>query len=661
MKNRNFLFLCYALILIFLILGNCVFAQNIQQKRWVLNNQSIDFTVDPPVVISGLPQFSVSNEEGPANGIHDSQGNLLFYVDADKRVRNKYGNPIGQNTLGIISLLGSEICVVPVPEANCRYYLIYTNELPIFCSPSSASNNISFYSEIDLTLNNNLADFISNKINVQLEDCNYDQNNVTTNHTLSGFLTVGPLNINRTKRYLYKVGFRSNTFEVLKFEITNTGISAPTMIYTINLPFSPSRNAELEISHDGSKLAFALNNSSQNAVNINVIHLDPLSGNVLTTAGNQGNGRSIYTIAGATNRFTGLEFSPNGNNLFVGQENVGIHHLTLLTGTVNTFAFPTYGNSHLELAYDPAGNNKIYATDGTNLGRINDPNLSPNFQPNTQSVGSDALSLYSTVIFNSGIYQLPDQLDGFNYDVTFNTVTSTCCAALNSYNYYDFRALNSATWQNGSNPFNSTAGSVKIQNELRIPSGKDVIIQGMTFEFAQGAKVVIEKGAKLTLNNSTFTSTGCEALWQGIEVQGDVNESQLTTNPNGLRRQGHLIIQNNSLIENAKEAITLWQQGNLATAGGIVWATNSTFRNNWRSAEFISYQNYTPIVNSPSANISNFKDCVFETTLDLLNNGQTPLAFVTLWALDGVRFNGNIFRNTGPQTDITKRGYGIKA
>lgn len=61
-----------------------VHAQNIQQKRWVLNNQSIDFTVDPPVVVTGLPQFAVSNGEGPTNGIHDSQGNLLFYVDADK-------------------------------------------------------------------------------------------------------------------------------------------------------------------------------------------------------------------------------------------------------------------------------------------------------------------------------------------------------------------------------------------------------------------------------------------------------------------------------------------------------------------------------------------------------------------------------------------------
>jgi hypothetical protein len=33
-------------------------AQNIQMKKWVFNNQSIDFTVNPPIVVSGLPQFS---------------------------------------------------------------------------------------------------------------------------------------------------------------------------------------------------------------------------------------------------------------------------------------------------------------------------------------------------------------------------------------------------------------------------------------------------------------------------------------------------------------------------------------------------------------------------------------------------------------------------
>jgi hypothetical protein len=183
----------------------------------------------------------------------------------------------------------------------------------------------------------------------------------------------------------------------------------------------------------------------------------------------------------------------------------------------------------------------------------------------------------------------------------------------------------------------------------------------MTFEFAVGAKVVIEQGARLILNNSTFTSTTCESLWQGIEVQGDASASQLATNPTGLRRQGQLIVQNNSLIENAKEAITLWVQGNLATAGGIVWATNSTFRNNWRCAEFIRYRNFTPGLNTTAGNISFFKDCIFETTVDVLSNGQSPLTFVSMWDVEGITFRGNTFRNTSTQTDITKRGYGIKS
>jgi hypothetical protein len=105
-----------------LFMGSILTAQNIQQKRWVIRNQSIDFTVDPPIVVSGLPQFpGIGISDGPANGVHDAQGNLLFYVDSDKVIRNKFGSPIGagQPSLGLTPSLGSELCIVPVPETNC--------------------------------------------------------------------------------------------------------------------------------------------------------------------------------------------------------------------------------------------------------------------------------------------------------------------------------------------------------------------------------------------------------------------------------------------------------------------------------------------------------------------------------------------------------------
>jgi hypothetical protein len=123
MRNKVFyLWSCILLLSLTLGLGNSAYAQNIQQKRWILNNQSIDFTVDPPLVVSGLPQFpGIGISDGPANGVHDAQGNLLFYVDSDKVIRNKFGSPIGagQPSLGLTPSLGSELCIVPVPETNC--------------------------------------------------------------------------------------------------------------------------------------------------------------------------------------------------------------------------------------------------------------------------------------------------------------------------------------------------------------------------------------------------------------------------------------------------------------------------------------------------------------------------------------------------------------
>ncbi len=119
------------------------------------------------------------------------------------------------------------------------------------------------------------------------------------------------------------------------------------------------------------------------------------------------------------------------------------------------------------------------------------------------------------------------------------------------------------------------------------------------------------------------------------------------------------------MIENAHEAIRLSDETNpspLQTTGGIVWATNSTFRNNWRCAEFIKYQNFLPLFsNPPTKNLSFFKDCVFETIDDLLIDGRDPIGFITMWAVDGVGIQGNIFRNTSSQSDVNKRGSGIKS
>lgn len=91
--------------------------------------------------------------------------------------------------------------------------------------------------------------------------------------------------------------------------------------------------------------------------------------------------------------------------------------------------------------------------------------------------------------------------------------------------------------------------------------------------------------------------------------------------------------------------------------GGIVQATNTTFRNNKRAVEFMSYQNFNPI--DPSVrfgNASYFSNCTFEVNDDYIISSDFD-SHITMWDVDGIKFTANTFSND--MTNITTRGYGI--
>ncbi len=67
------------------------------------------------------------------------------------------------------------------------------------------------------------------------------------------------------------------------------------------------------------------------------------------------------------------------------------------------------------------------------------------------------------------------------------------------------------------------------------------------------------------------------------------------------------------LSKNAYNAVTLWKPNDWNSMGGIMQATNATFRNNKRAVEFLSYQNFNPV--NPLilyGNVSYFRNCTFE-------------------------------------------------
>ena len=177
-----------------------------------------------------------------------------------------------------------------------------------------------------------------------------------------------------------------------------------------------------------------------------------------------------------------------------------------------------------------------------------------------------------------------------------------------------------------------------------------------TLYIAGGSRIIVRPGGKLIVNGGTLTSACDGEMWQGIIVEGHKNIRQTEL------AQGSVIL-NNATIENARTAIstkgadtnTMYDH-----SGGIVQATNSLFRNNMRTAEFLSYENHKPN-NSVTDNVSFFFRCSF--TVDDNNLfAENNAAFenhVTLWQVRGVQFNGCSFRNETTVPTGSARGKAI--
>ncbi len=202
-----------------------------------------------------------------------------------------------------------------------------------------------------------------------------------------------------------------------------------------------------------------------------------------------------------------------------------------------------------------------------------------------------------------------------------------------------------------------------MDTDLIIPTGKTLTISS-TLYMASGTQIKVRRGAKLIVDGGKITSRALcipSMMWQGIFVEGDPAKPQTAI------YQGTVILKNNAIIEDARNAVstsklapdggTLWTH-----MGGIVQATNSTFRNNLRAVEFLTYHNTFVNPNSETPNLSYFKDCIFETTALLKDYQLSPSFFATLLGVYGVKFTRNTFINRIPaQFDALQKGGGIFA
>ena len=178
-----------------------------------------------------------------------------------------------------------------------------------------------------------------------------------------------------------------------------------------------------------------------------------------------------------------------------------------------------------------------------------------------------------------------------------------------------------------------------------------------TLNCSSSARLIVRPGGKLVVDGGTLTSACPNEMWQGIEVVGDRTKRQLA------QYQGKVELKNGARIENALCAIRTGLREDtvtFATTGGIISASNATFKNNRQSVMINSYA-YT----APSGGIANynstFSRCTF--TIDNSNlfaaNNTAFAEHVRLWDVKGVTFEGCTFNDL--TSSALGKGRGIYA
>ncbi|MCB9277923.1 MAG: S8 family serine peptidase [Lewinellaceae bacterium] len=140
------------------------------------------------------------------------------------------------------------------------------------------------------------------------------------------------------------------------------------------------------------------------------------------------------------------------------------------------------------------------------------------------------------------------------------------------------------------------------------------------------SKIVVNARGTLELENALL-SRGCDNdYWDGIEVLGVENTTQLPSGADYL--QGRVIMKNTS-ISFAKTGISLYDRKTYTQGGSILEADGSTFKNCQRSIGIAKYRNFNPA--NPSLEIDNLSvvsNCTFLHDNEFPFTAAGPMLFL---------------------------------
>lgn len=405
------------LTFVFIALATLTCFSQLQNRYWYFgNNAGIDFgnLLNNPQPISGIGN---NQGEGVAS-ISDQLGNFLFYTDGNKILRG-LNNLVPATLLGDGSSSQSSI-IVPSPDSCDLFYIFTVDE----CY--------------------NAARTYGNSVGLQYATVNRSSwvvsNSTRLDSTCCEKVTAIP-HSNGTDYWIVSV--RPSTKDLIVYSLTSAGVILHKTITINNLSnnFRKGRFGYIKSSLDGTLIAIASGFEGNKGENgntqsysdykswVDLLRFNPATGDVtsfLKTFETFKNGTKTDTITGAY----GVEFSPNGNNLFVSglgwvNNKKGYLYCFSTTSPYNLIDYETItssvSSSYVVGALQLGPDNKIYlAQNGaTTLGVISNPN-NPNFDF-AKDFKQNGLNLNCT---NCPIgLGLPNLLPTFNMCESSNT----CC------------------------------------------------------------------------------------------------------------------------------------------------------------------------------------------------------------------------------------------
>jgi len=217
-----------------------------------------------------------------------------------------------------------------------------------------------------------------------------------------------------------------------------------------------------------------------------------------------------------------------------------------------------------------------------------------------------------------------------------------CCdvrSAYEGYHGYTFPVIpGEYDWTASVNPFGNCP-EVLFLDDLIIPAGVQLTIDGMHLKFAPEAHMILRAGAYVDADHSAFTPEDCLGVrWQGIRVEGVASEPTQNSS-----LQGQLWL-DDCLVEEAHVGIWCGREGDAAYGGGFVKCYNSRIRDCIVGARIMQYHRI--IGGVEQRNKCSFLNTDFEVTLSWPDVGDNlPKAQLHLYDVNGVGITRCAFTN----------------